>query len=712
MNANKLKSYRFATEAQWNTCLFVEADRDARRTGGAIQPFAPYDPTPVGYESSGAFAPAMTKTNDLVWRDERGLLHKLSTCDEIPETYPAPLAISRAKRIVTTFRGLWVIGVSTDSVELYDVDTLTRLLVVNIPDSTVIDLAADGRTILALVERKGVYQAIPIDCTGHLGEPVIFENISAPEAFVYLRRSKRFVLLTTACELRLNWFAETGGPPLFIRIVGALRPCFAGSVLGTDGTDRVFIGGADGKPFKATPYVVSLDADGNHLSDLPVDPLDGPITGITAVRDNLLVTGNRGLLRFAIAVTVPEGSEQLSFMMLTPVLFSPDREDKRRWLRVQATASLPEGTTLEISYASTDNKEIRDQLNQVATDESATASQRIQRLLREPEFSLAPTIFYGTAASQTAKTYSAKLFDVKDRFLWVRVSLTATAGARLPWLSELAVLYPGRTLMENLPSIYQKEESQPKSFLRDLVGVLETTTQGLDSQIASMGQQIHPTSATEPWLNFIARWLGLPWDDALSLDQKRALVLRAADLAKNRGTRAGLEALLESLLPGTPKRFRITDRTADSGFAIVGGGSCAGSPLPAMLGGRTIWTRELGSDAVLGHMRLPCPGQLNDGVWHLSGKIRVDVAATSAERKTLEPWLLALITEMVPLTARVELRWVTAHSMRSNKLDGTMTLQSAPAPHLGTDAITNLARLPERGAHLSASGPITGARLR
>jgi hypothetical protein len=74
--------------------------------------------------------------------------------------------------------------------------------------------------------------------------------------------------------------------------------------------------------------------------------------------------------------------------------------------------------------------------------------------------------------------------------------------------------------------------------------------------------------------------------------------------------------------------------------------------------------------------------------------------------------LRALIEEMVPLTARVELRWVTAHALRSNRLDGTITLQSAPAPHLGTDAITNLARLPERGAHLSASGPVTGTRLR
>jgi phage tail-like protein len=712
MSADKLKSYRFATEAQWNTCLFVEADRDVLRTGGGIQPFAPYEQTATRYESRGAFAPAVTHTRDLIWRDECGAFHRLSTCDEVPQTHPAPLAIAHAKRIVATSRGLWVIGDPANSVELYDAETLTRLLTVELPKANVIDIASDGHSVLALVESQGVWQSIPIDSAGHPGEAVVFKGISQPEAFVFLRRSKRFVLLTNDCQLRLYWFAAEGGQPIFSRVVAAVRPCFEGHVLGSDGTDRVFLGGADGKEFKETPYVVTFDADGNQLGDLPIDRLDGPITGITASRDSLLVTGSRGLLRFAVAQVIPEGAEEVSFTLMTPVLFSPDREDKRRWLRVQAMASLPEGSTLEISYASTDNKQTRDRLNAIATDNSMPASQRVQRLSSEPDFWRGPTIFYGTAGSQVSRTYSGKLFDVKDRYLWVRVSLTATGGAQLPRLSELAVLYPGRTLMENLPSIYQKEESRPNSFLRDLVGVLETTTQGLDSQIASMGRHIHPATATEPWLNFIARWLGLPWDDALSLEQKRALVLRAADLAKNRGTRAGLEALLESLIPGMPRRFRVTDRTADTGFAIVGGGSCTGSALPAMLGGRTRWTRELGSDAVLGHMRLPCPGQLNDGVWHLSGKIRVDVAATAAERKTWEPWLFALIAEMVPLTARVEVRWVSAHSLRSNRLDGTITLQSAPAPHLGTDAITNLARLPDRGAHLSASGPTTGTRLR
>jgi hypothetical protein len=131
-----------------------------------------------------------------------------------------------------------------------------------------------------------------------------------------------------------------------------------------------------------------------------------------------------------------------------------------------------------------------------------------------------------------------------------------------------------------------------------------------------------------------------------------------------------------------------------------------------MLGGRTHWHPELDSSAVLDHSRLPCPGQLDDGVWQLTGKVQIDVAATAAERRALEPWLLSLVTDMVPITARIELRWVTAQSLRTNRLDGTMTLEPRPMPHLGTDAITSLARLPRRGTRLSRVGPVVGTALR
>jgi phage tail-like protein len=399
--------------------------------------------------------------------------------------------------------------------------------------------------------------------------------------------------------------------------------------------------------------------------------------------------------------------------LITPLLFSPDREDRRRWLRIEAKARVPEGTTLEIAYASADTNDDIKRLNDILNDTKLSQSYRVEKLLGETDLWQPPTIFAGSGAeTQAPKTFPAKLFDEHDRYVLVSVSLTAASGAPLPALYELDVLYPGRTLMENLPAIYQVEETKPDSFLRALVGVLETTTQDIDDRIGALGSLINPQTAPAAWLDFIARWIGVPWDDALTLKQKRAVITNAPAIAKARGTRAGLEALLEALIPGTPRRFRVKDATADFGFAVVGGDSCAGSTLPALLGGFTRWHPLLNSNAKLGWLRLPCANQLEDGVWQLAGRVRVEVAATRAERKAWEPWLPALLAEMVPLTARLELRWVTARALRTNRLDGTLTLESSPEPHLGTDAITGLARLPEAPIRLSACGEVTGTRLR
>jgi len=680
----------------------------------------------------------VTRAGEILWLDNDRVLHRLSPCNDIPEVFTPPGAFVSASRIVATSQGLWVMtGSPADTLELYGSDSFTRLQTIRLPNVRLIDIASDGcDSVFALVKENGVWKALSFDCAGHFTHSIEFQGVAHAEAFVFLKNSQRFVILTScphpeipnSQQRKLEWYAVKDQPAagekkkhekdaiatrLFIRVIAGMRPCFCAHVLGSDSRERVFLAGRDGDEFGRGEYIVTFDSDGNSLGDVAVDPTYAPITGVTGDRQRLLATGKRGLLRFTASDVVPEGAGPVRSTLITPILFSPDREDKRRWLRIEATARVPEGSTLEIAYASADNNDDIKRLKDILNNNKLSKSNRVERLLGESDLWKPATTFHGGGSeTQEPKTFSAKLFDEHDRYVVVSVSLTAASGAHLPTLSGLDILYPGRTLIENLPAIYQVEEMKPNSFLRALVGVFETTTQGIDERIAAMGSLINPSTAPEQWLDFIARWVGVPWDDGLTVKQKRAVITSALEIAKGRGTRAGLEALLEALIPGPPRRFRVTDSTADFGFAVVGGESCPGATLPALLGGYTRWHPILNSSAVLGRMRLPCANQLEDGAWQLVGRVQVEVAATAVERQTWEPWLLALLTEMVPLTARVEIRWVTAQAFRTNRLDGTMTLESPPEPHLGTDAITGLARLPEAAVRLSACGEPIGTRLR
>lgn len=531
MNGPAQRSYRFKTRAQWGACLFDRVDRETFDANGSIGPIAPYAHSAQLYATPGAHAPCATAAGEVLWHDDAGRLHRLTPCDDQPAVCAAPHAIAHAPRLVSTSNGLWVVGQSRTSLERYDEETLSRLDIVDIPDARIIDIAGNGRDMLfALIERAGVAQAVRIDRAGRIAETVTFEGIACPGAMVFLRRAQRFVVMTGGECPRLYWFAAGGGAAVRSIVIGALRPCFGASALGTDGRGRVFLAGNDAVDPGGRPFVLIVDADGEPLDQIALDPRDVRATGVAGRRDSLFVTGARGLLRYTIAQAIPDATAEVRCTLITPLLHSPDRADGRRWLRIEASARLPDGASLDICYASTSDPALHKRLTAIAQGNTVPASVRVRTLLREPGIWSAPVAFHASRSQPgaTEAPLSAPLFDVHAPYVWVCVTLNATAGGALPWLSELAVLYPGHTLMENLPAIYRRAEAQPGSFLRSLVGVLESTTQGLDARIASLASHVHPATAAGPWLDFVAGWLGVPWDEALDDGQKKRLLARAS----------------------------------------------------------------------------------------------------------------------------------------------------------------------------------------
>lgn len=728
MGDSELKTYHFETADQWSSCLFNRAERGQ---GNDIRPFMPLSRIPERFESTGARSLVVTHGGEIIWLNDTGKMLRKPGRDN--NEAKAPNALIYGSQIAATRDGIWTLPKGSPSaIDLFETGSFTRLLELEFPGVRFVDLASDGRrTIFALAEENGVCKALSFDTTGRISREIAFDELSDPLAFTYLRNSGQFVVLTGGSQRKLVWFKvrESGAEAEVkladckrfkgiakrgvARTVAALRPCFTATVLGSDSKERVFLAGHDGAEFGDSEYILTFDPDGNLLEEIPIDRADGRLTGLGTTRGSLLAAGRRGVLKFAPSAVLPEGAASNRASLITPALSSPDRADKRRWLRIEVAANLPEGTSLEISYASANTLEERARIEQITADPALTATQRVDKLFREQGLWKGRTIFRGSGPeSQGVKEFSAKLFNEKDRYLWVSIALTTAAGAPVPFLSKLDVFYPGKTLMEYLPAIYQKEEAKPDSFLRSLVGVLETTTRDIDERIASLGSLINPARAPGPWLDFVARWIGLPWDNDLSLAQKRCLLSNAEKITESRGTRRGLETFLACIVPGGSRRFRISDPTADRGFAVVGGGKCTGSTLPAILGGHASWATELGISSVLGRMRLKCEGRDDDGLGGLAGKIWVDVAASAEERKTWDPWLLPLITEMTPLTARVELRWVPEAFLESGKMDGTMVLRGTPVARLDTDAITGLALLPDTGISLSDKDSIIGRRLK
>lgn len=109
-------------------------------------------------------------------------------------------------------------------------------------------------------------------------------------------------------------------------------------------------------------------------------------------------------------------------------------------------------------------------------------------------------------------------------------------------------------------------------FLFRFVSIFQRIGDTVAHQIDTLPHMFDPTVAPEPMVQTMARWLGVNWLDS-SLDGRlqREIVLEYAKSIQWRGTKRGLEQLLE-LLSGAPAQVR------DSGGIFPEGESPAAPP--------------------------------------------------------------------------------------------------------------------------------------
>ncbi|MDM0085095.1 phage tail protein [Variovorax sp. J31P179] len=691
MSATCAAAYSFVTAAQWDACLFASADRESRAARTGLRPQAPYQGTARTLASVGAFAPMLTRAGELLWRDAGGRLLRALPSDAAAEQRTAPLAIAQAMRMVVTQDAIWVAGSAPGTLESFELDTLTRRQVLDIPDARVIDLAADESTgLLVLIERQQRCEILQVRCGG---TPTTLARIDAglaPTLMANLPAQRRIFLLDEG-GTRLVALERGEGTPAWTRQLGAFSPCFVASALSSDGRGRVFLVGVDGADFGSAPHALALDSEAELIDSLP---LAQPGTGI-AGGHGVLAVSHVGGVDVHDRATVAGDSTAVAAELVTPLLSAPDSDAEIKWQRVDAWATLPEGTTLELRYGWTEDPELAERALRITRDARIPPSQRLAWLSASLDHWSTPVSFAGSARravfDSQAPPMAFPLQDARAGAFWVHVTLRATPRSALPALTRMSVSYAGSAMLQQLPAIYRRTAAQPGDFLGALVGTLEATSQELDRRIGALGGLVHPDTAPPEWLDELAEWLGLPWDDALTPTQKRAIVSHAGELAAERGTRGGLALLLQSLFPGQPPRFRISDLDVDFGFVTLGGGARRGSALPALLAGLPRSATVLSRKAILGTARLPCAGAMPSSTRDLAGRLRIDLYVDGAAQRASRPWLTRLLDSTLPGNLRVELRW---HAQPLDADPEGQLLVEAPQPRLGRDAITGHARLP------------------
>jgi len=143
--------------------------------------------------------------------------------------------------------------------------------------------------------------------------------------------------------------------------------------------------------------------------------------------------------------------------------------------------------------------------------------------------------------------------------------------------TEVTIWIARRGLLENLPAIYRRSDAVGRNLVRELCFLFEHMFDSVERNLDDGWRFYDPHVAPTDFLDWLAGWtaftLDLDWPEA----QKRALIKRAVDLYRIRGTRRGLTLFLQLFTGHEPdiqentwpfKGFRVEGDGAEQGARI------------------------------------------------------------------------------------------------------------------------------------------------
>lgn len=144
--------------------------------------------------------------------------------------------------------------------------------------------------------------------------------------------------------------------------------------------------------------------------------------------------------------------------------------------------------------------------------------------------------------------------------------------------TEVTIWVARRGYLEHLPAIYRRSDAVGRNMVRDLCFVFEHMFDSVDSNLTDGWRFYDPHVAPPEFLQWLSHWtaftVDLDWPEA----QKRALVKRAVDLYRIRGTKRGLTLFLKLFTGHEPdiqentwpfKGFRVEGEGSEQGARIA-----------------------------------------------------------------------------------------------------------------------------------------------
>ena len=217
---------------------------------------------------------------------------------------------------------------------------------------------------------------------------------------------------------------------------------------------------------------------------------------------------------------------------------------KQRWHKLVLDSTLPANTQIQVSYVTAEKPEEKAQIeaklsnpsqrNEIQWSDPPLVNPRDALILEKD-----PLRILGT------DPLTLKEIAKPGRYLWLRVTLIGTDKTS-PVVKSIRVDFPRLSYLRYLPATYQENE-QSRDFLERFLSLFETSFRNVEQQIDHIARYFDGDTdvVVGDYLRWLASWLAIAAEDAWTDAQIRQLLKQAPQLYQQRGTRAGLEGMIQ-----------------------------------------------------------------------------------------------------------------------------------------------------------------------
>jgi phage tail-like protein len=144
--------------------------------------------------------------------------------------------------------------------------------------------------------------------------------------------------------------------------------------------------------------------------------------------------------------------------------------------------------------------------------------------------------------------------------------------------SEVVIWVARRGYLDLLPAIYRRSDAVGRNLVREVCFVFEHMFDSIDANLVDGWRYYDPHVAPQDFLNWLSGWTAFTIDLDWPEEQKRALIKRAVDLYRIRGTKRGLTLFLKLFTGHEPdiqentwpfKGFRVEAEDSEQGARIA-----------------------------------------------------------------------------------------------------------------------------------------------